>query len=409
VTVHVVRIGSVHELPAHAPDARSGRFDAIGGMQTHTASLTRELADRGLTQTVLTARSWGPRQVEWPRPGVTVHRLGAPVPWLRQGWAVDALRLLPWLRPDVVHAHQGEDVAALPLAAAIARAADVPLVVTVHCSLTHTMQPSDLRGRARSRAGAAAERGVLPRAAAVIALTPATNRHLATWVPAERLHVVPSGVDLDAYRRPRRDPTPWIPRPRILYAGRLAPQKSVPTLVAAFDHLRRPASLVVVGDGPDAAAVASRVSRSARRDAVHLLGPVAHDEVPAHLQHADVLVLPSRYEELGSVLLEALAAGLPTVATRVGGIPWAVADGETGLLVPPGDPAATASALDRLLDDSALRARFAAAARRRAPRFSWPRLAGEVLAVYGRVLDARLPRTAAMVGSHAAERPSPQG
>jgi glycosyltransferase involved in cell wall biosynthesis len=109
--------------------------------------------------------------------------------------------------------------------------------------------------------------------------------------------------------------------------------------------------------------------------------------VPAWLAAADVLVLPSIYEELGSVLLEAMAAGLPVVASAVGGIPDTL--GDAGRLVPPRDPAALAAAVDELLDHPALAAQLGDAARRRATAFSWDVLAGRVLDVYRQVVGRR--------------------
>jgi 2-deoxystreptamine N-acetyl-D-glucosaminyltransferase/2-deoxystreptamine glucosyltransferase len=114
------------------------------------------------------------------------------------------------------------------------------------------------------------------------------------------------------------------------------------------------------------------------------------------LASLDLLVLPSQYEEMGSVLVEAMVAGLPVVATDVGGIPEVVRHGETGLLVPPGDVAALAAALDRVVADPVLRARLADGARRRSQQYSWPVLAARVSAVYrrGRAGDAALPEAA---------------
>jgi glycosyltransferase involved in cell wall biosynthesis len=105
------------------------------------------------------------------------------------------------------------------------------------------------------------------------------------------------------------------------------------------------------------------------------------------LASLDVLVLPSAYEEMGSVLTEAMASGLPVVASDVGGIPEVVRHGETGLLVPPGDVDALAAALDRLVADAGLRARLSAGARARAAGYAWPRLAARVAAVYARVRE----------------------
>lgn len=100
------------------------------------------------------------------------------------------------------------------------------------------------------------------------------------------------------------------------------------------------------------------------------------------LRHIDLLVLATRYEELPSVLIEAMAAGLPVIASRVGGIPALVDHDVNGLLVPPGDPAALAAAISRVLAEPGTAARLAAAARQTAQRYTWPALARQVAAVY---------------------------
>jgi 2-deoxystreptamine N-acetyl-D-glucosaminyltransferase/2-deoxystreptamine glucosyltransferase len=176
---------------------------------------------------------------------------------------------------------------------------------------------------------------------------------------------------------------PEVPRPRIGYVGRLAEQKRPDLLVEAFGRMRHHcAQLVIVGDGPLRRVVHSAVDRSPARDRITVTGFVPHIDVPAVLASLDVLALPSVYEEMGSVLVEAMASGLPVVASRVGGIPDVVEDGETGLLVPPGDADALAAALDELVADPRRRQRFAEASRRRAGRYSWPELAGRVARIY---------------------------
>jgi glycosyltransferase involved in cell wall biosynthesis len=129
-------------------------------------------------------------------------------------------------------------------------------------------------------------------------------------------------------------------------------------------------------------------ARSSRRERITLHGFVDHTDVPAVLAHLDVLVLPSVYEELGSVMVEAMASGVPVVATRVGGIPELVRDGETGLLVDGRcDVDELARAIDRLLEDHDLRARLGAAARDRAREYSWPALAERITALYSAACD----------------------
>jgi len=380
---HVLRLCSVFE-PVRV-DGRAARYDPIGGMQNHTATLTRCLDAQGHPQTVVTSRLGARRGVTRLGRSAVVHRTGLPVPRLRQLWALDALRVVlrrPARPVDVVHAHQGEDLATLPLARLAARRHRCPLVVTVHCSVGHTLTGRDPRTRLLRGLGGWIERSALRRADAVVVLTDRTAAALtADGVPAARVHTIPSGFDPGLFAGGRPDVFPQVGRPRIGYVGRLAPQKRADLLVEAFGRMREPASLVVVGDGPDRERVHGLAAGLPR---VHLTGFVEHTAVPAVLASLDVLVLPSAYEEMGSVLTEAMASGLPVVASDVGGIPEVVRHGQTGLLVPPGDVAALAAALDRLAADADLRARLSAGARARAAEYAWPRLAARVAAVYAR-------------------------
>ncbi len=400
--LHVLRLCSVFEPPAAGGtvrtgglpgelDARATRFDPIGGMQNHTATLTRCLDARGVRQTVVTARLAGPAGVTPLGDGARVHRTGVPVPRLRQLWALRGLwavlgagRRAP---VDVVHAHQGEDLATLPLGRLAARVHRCPLVVTVHCSVGHTLTGGGPRVRLLRALGGWIERSTLRRADAVVVLTGRTAAALrADGVPAARIRTIPSGFDPELFAGDPHDVFPGTPRPRVGYVGRLAPQKRADLLVRAFDRMRERASLVVVGDGPDRALVGRLAAASAAADRITLAGFVEHSRVPAVLASLDVLVLPSAYEEMGSVLTEAMAAGLPVVASDVGGIPEVVRHGVTGLLVPPGDVDALAAALDRVVAEPALRARLAAGARDRAADYGWPALAARVAAVYDRAL-----------------------
>jgi glycogen(starch) synthase len=386
--VHVLRLCSVFEpLPAGGTvDGRAARFDPIGGMQNHTATLTRCLDAQGLAQTVVTSRLAGRRGTTPMGRSATVSRTGLPVARLRQLWALDALRVVlgrPARPVDVVHAHQGEDLATLPLARLAAWRHRCHLVVTVHCSVGHTLTGRGLRTRLLRALGGAVERAALRRADAVVVLTDRTAAALATdGVPADRISTVPSGFDPGLFAGRFPDVFAGTARPRIGYVGRLAPQKRADRLVEAFGRMRQPASLVVVGDGPDRERVHALAAGLPR---VHLSGFVEHTAVPAVLASLDVLVLPSAYEEMGSVLTEAMASGLPVVASDVGGIPEVVRSEVTGLLVPPGDVDALAAALDRLAADPGLRARLSAGARARAADYAWPRLAARVAAVYARV------------------------
>ena len=387
-SLRVLRLCSVFEPPDAVLAGRGVRFDPIGGMQNHAACLTRALDRRGARQAVLTSRPPGAPAVERLGAHAQVHRFGVPVPVARQGWGAGALKagLRLGADADLVHAHLGEDLAVLPVAHAVAARHGLPVVVTVHTSLRHTFVADGPRSRLLKATGGRIEAWGTGRAAGVIALT----RRLAQRVGHDRVDVIPSGVVPADFDPAVADPLAGIPHPRVLFVGRLARQKGVRVLAEAATLLRTcGAQLVVAGDGPDRAAFEATVRAAGAQDHVHVLGFRPHDQVPALLAHADVFVLPSIYEELGSVLLEAMQAGLPIVASRTGGVPETL--GDAALLVPPGDAAALAGAVDGLLADPAGRGALAVRAHARAHAFDWEGLADRVLDVYLRALDDRTP------------------
>ena len=383
--MHVLRLCSVFEGEAGALDADAARFDPVGGMQNHTGALTRCLEAEGVRQSVVTSRLSGPTGTTQRSSRVRVVRVGIRIPRLRQLWGIAAVPHV--LRRegsvDVVHAHQGEDVATLLLARLAAARHRCPLVVTVHCSVRHTVAGRSPRSLFLRVVGGAVESSVLRRAEAVVVLAGRTGDLLRRdGVLADRIHLVPSGFEPAAFTGDGQDRFPALGRPRIGFVGRLVPGKRPDVLVEAFSAVADEAFLVLVGDGAWRQRIEALVSARVPAERVHVQGFVEHDEVPAVLASLDVLALPSAYEEMGSVLVEAMAAGVPVVASRVGGIPDVVADGETGLLVPPGDVPAFAAALRRLVADPALRARLGRRARERSAAYSWPSLARRVLALY---------------------------
>ena len=390
---HVLRVTSVFEPPDAVLDGDgAARFDPIGGMQNHTAQLTRALDARGVRQTVVTTRPLGAADRDFIGERAVVHRHGLPVAFARQLYGPPAARTARRVALrhgiDLVHAHVGEDLAALPIGARAARAAGVPLVVTVHTSLAHTFTPRGLRSRVLKQFGGRIERWACERAAGVIVLTPRLAARLADGgVPAGRIHVIPSGVvgaDF-ASARAAADPFPHVGRPRVLFLGRLHRQKGAAVLIEAVSRMREPAEVVLVGDGPERARLEAAVAGAGLGDRVRFAGFRPHAQVAGILAHADVFAMPSVYEELGTVLLEAMCAGLPIVASATGGIPGAA--GGAARLVPPEDPGALAAALDGLLRDPAERARRSRLARERAADFDWKSLADQVLDVYSQTLS----------------------
>lgn len=188
---------------------------------------------------------------------------------------------------------------------------------------------------------------------------------------ARTVRVIPGGVDL-----PDHVPAPAEP-PHVLFAGRLSPEKGILELVEAASGL----PLVVAGDGP----LRARVPQAR--------GMVPHDELLTLYGRASVVACPSHREGFGVVCAEAMAHGRAVVATAVGGLKDLVQDGETGLVVPPGDVPSLRRALERLLADLDLRTRLGNAARERARTLlSWDTVTRATLAAYDDAL--RTPRSA---------------
>jgi glycogen(starch) synthase len=391
--IRVLRLCSVFEPPPSALVGKGVKFDPIGGMQNHTAELTRALDRRGIVQTVITTRPPTAPYLQRLGKHARVIRLGLPVRRFRQLYGPQAAIVGPILaaRADLVHVHLGEDLAVLPVGAAVARLHHLPLVLTVHTSMRHTLAVSDLRSAVLKTLGGKIERWGEHSAEAVLVITPRLCRLLLSdGVEEDRVHVIPPGVNPSLFDGSFEDPFVGVGKPRVLFVGRLAAQKGVRTLVAAAGLLEDPsAQVLLVGDGPERKALERETKRIGVGKRLHFVGFVAHDRLPAVLDHADLLVLPSLYEELGTVLLEAMQAGLPIVASKTGGIPDVIEDGVNGMLVPPGDPEALARAINHLLADRGLARRLSEGAQERGKDYDWKVLAERVLAVYQGVTAGR--------------------
>ena len=379
---------SVFQPPATALSGPGARFDPIGGMQTHTHELSRALDLLGVEQTIVTTLPPTAAPEEALGAHGRVIRLGLPIRHFRQLYSWPAARLLPRLAgsADLVHVHLGEDIAVVPLALRAARRHRLPLVMTIHTSVRHTLGAAGVRPWLLKHVGGHYERRGTQVAAAVIALVP----RLAALIRADGapvpVHVIPSGVVPTAFEGAAPHPeVSHIAGRRVLFLGRLHVQKQVDVLVRAAASLPQ-AQVVLVGDGPERGSLERLARRTGVADRVHFVGFVPHDDVPSVLMTADVLVMPSRYEELGTAMLEAMQVGVPIVASDTGGIPDVITHERNGLLVPPGDPQALADAITRLLADRALAAGLADAAKADVARYDWNVLAGSVLGIYRQVL-----------------------
>ncbi|MGI5817756.1 MAG: glycosyltransferase family 4 protein [Armatimonadota bacterium] len=240
------------------------------------------------------------------------------------------------------------------------------------------------------------QRVVRRRMAACFAISHFTAELFAkAGVPRERISIIFGGVRPENYAVTDervgevRGEVGLGDAPVLLTASRLVERKGHDTVMRALPRvLERFADLIwlIAGEGPTAEALAALADEAGVADRVRFLGRVDDERLAALYAAADLYVMPSRPvrgalpEGLGLVYLEAAAAGTPSVATRFGGIPDAVADGETGLLVPPDEPDALADAIIELLGDDARRAAMGEAARERVlSEFTWARVAERFL------------------------------
>jgi starch synthase len=270
-----------------------------------------------------------------------------------------------------------------------------------HVATVHSLEP--LRPWKAEQLGGGyalsswAERAALTAATAVVAVSEGMRSDVLSVYPEispERVRVIHNGIDAaeyapdprtDALKRHGVDPT----RPYVIFVGRITRQKGLPVLLRAAAGLDPSAQLVLCAGAADTprlgAEVASLVAglQASRSGVIWIPEMLPKAEVIQLLTHALAFVCPSVYEPLGIVNLEAMACATAVVASRVGGIPEVVCGGETGLLVPPDDPASLADALNMLLRDPGRAGAMGLAGRERAvAEFSWDTVAARTAALY---------------------------
>jgi alpha-maltose-1-phosphate synthase len=238
-------------------------------------------------------------------------------------------------------------------------------------------------------------------AAAVVAVSDGMRADIMTAypeIPAERIRVIRNGIDTTEYHP---DPATDVlerygidlRRPYVIFVGRITRQKGVPVLLRAASGLDPRAQLVLCAGQADTPELEAEVTglvdglRASRSGVVWIPEMLPKREVIQLLTHATVFAIPSIYEPLGIVNLEAMACGTAVVGSRTGGIPEVVADGETGLLVPPGEPEPLAEALNALIRDPDRAAAMGQAGRKRAvAEFGWAAIAAQTAALYAELV-----------------------
>lgn len=358
-----------------------------GGPPTYLAGLLPALQARGHAVRVITygegpTEGYGYPVRRIPRVKFVPARL-----WMF-GWAV----LRAARRAEVLFV-QDYPLPALPAYALFRR----PLVVKVVSDFTweyaqrHGLTRSNVldfqheRHAWQIRLLRAVHHRALRLARAVIVPSEHIARLVRGWgIPAHRVHVIYNAIpasELASADRAQLRAELGLPDGFLLVSvGRITPVKGIDTALEALESVPE-AQLIVIGEGEQRPALEARAAELGIGERVHWTGYQPHELVLRYIRAADAFVLSSHTEGLSHVLLEALSVGTPVVATAVGGNTEILTDNQSGLLVPPNDPAALAAAINRLASDQALRSRLAEGGRTRSADFNWEATVGRTEAL----------------------------
>jgi len=404
-----VALVSVHASPVVA----IGGVNA-GGQHVHLAELASGLVRLGHSVAVYTRRD-DPDLTEWvtTSAGYEVIRVPAgpdsPISendlWpYAAAFAERLSEMLSFQRPDVVHTHSW--MSAL-VSARAANRLNLPLLMTFR-TLGSVQPPDKGSSETSPHDRIQVETAMADAADCIVATHADAVRELALLgVPADKVAVVPRGVDLGHFSPTAgKSGSPAVPdrayRYRVVSAGRLARRRGYDTTIEALAQLPETELLIAGGAAtpeleqerlPEQERLLALAERRGVGDRVRLVGPVVRRHMPALLGSADLVVCAPWYESFGTVPVEAMACGVPVVATAVGGMLDTVVDGVTGVHVPPRDPAALAEVMGALLHSPRRCSELARAGLVRVrTRYSWDRAAADTAAVYERTVWRRASR-----------------
>ncbi len=417
-----------HRLPARvamlslhtSPLAQLGGRDT-GGMNVYVREVAAELGDLGIAVDVFTRRSdRDTPRVEEFAPGARLIQIDAGPPrriekeemiGLTRQFAEGVMTFcdVEELTYDLIHSHYWLSAEA---GEPIADRWGVP-----HVAMFHTLGDVKLRARASEEEPEErleSERRIVHRLDRIVAATRHEQQLLRQIyrVPAERITVIPLGVNLDRFapadRAAARAELGIDDEERILLAiGRIQPLKGLDILIRSLAEVtdRDGISLWIIGGDDRAADEISRLRALAEEfsvaSMVRFVGPVEHEALPDYYNAADVVVMPSFYESFGLVAVEAMASGVPVVASRVGGLSSTVSDGRTGYLIPWRCPEPFAEKIELLLRNEQLRSSLGSAAVDRMQMYSWPEISRQLCALYEDLTSGEHPVGAARAAAAA--------
>jgi glycosyltransferase involved in cell wall biosynthesis len=338
----------------HCTDSFWPRTKGIGGIQIWLSQLSQQQVKEGHTVGVVT----------WAYPECPDHQIWNGVEVFRLPVSAQDLMVRPekmrellaaWgkiqdlFRPEVIHSHLNQLAAwACTLGARIA-----PIVLTVHVPADHDGIPAKLRQR------------VMADAECIVVPSHDLFTSLVSRDPdlRQKLCVIAYGL-----QDPSEPITPPVTHPMVLLClGRLVPEKGFDVALSALARSRPDFRLILAGEGSAEADLRAGVKELGIEEQVHFAGWVHPDQIPALISTSTVVLMPSRWREpFGLVAVQAAQMGRPIIASDIGGIPEIVVDGETGLLVTPGDPEALAQAMVEMADDPDRLSLWGGQARRRA-------------------------------------------
>lgn len=365
-----------------------------GGGGNATMHIGRQLAAMGDTVHVLTS-AWGDLPQETVDQGVRLHRIPA---LRRRADRCSVAEMVAFMMSAssrvarLIRAHDVEAVLAFfalpsaPVAWWAKRRTGVPYAVSLQGGDVPGFTPDQLRHWHKLTGGLI--RSLWRDADAVAANSEGLAALARVHTPEIAIDVIPAGVDADTGTA-KIDYDSHGPV-KLLFVGRLVPQKGLDVLLEALSLLSRDArwTLTLAGDGPAWTSLVAQATRNGVLDRLKLLGWCSKEDLARIYRDADVFVLPSRDEGMSNALLEAMATGLPVICTDVPGMRDVITDGETGLIVPPEHPPALAAALTTIMADTAARAAMGRAARSHvARRFSWTRAAKNWRTILHRMAD----------------------